>query len=303
MKNFDIVSFDGLTLKGWLFDNIVNPKGVVQITHGMAEHGKRYFEFAEFLNANGYVVYVYDQRGHGETCGNVQDVGKVGSGDNFIACVKDQGEVSCALKELYPKPKFIVFGHSYGSFLTQKYIQTYDFADKAIICGSSMMTGFLPSVGKLIASVGGTFKGKDAKAHMIANMSFGGYEKHFAKLGETGKNSWLSRDTAQVQKYNDDEYCGSTFSFGFYKSFFNGFTSLYTDKGLAKINKSMPILLISGSEDPVGDYSKGVENLCKKYLECNLNVEMKLFPEMRHEILNEIGNEEVYNSILTFIEK
>lgn len=303
MKKIDISSFDGLTIKAYLYDNIINPKGVVQITHGMSEHAMRYDNFAKFLNSNGYIVCTYDQRGHGATCGAPEKVGEVGIGDNFLSCVKDQGEVSCYLKDIYPNLKLFLFGHSYGSFLTQKYIQTYDFADKAIICGSGMQKGALLNAGLAIAKIGNKFKGKNAQAHIIANMSFGGYEKHFAKLGDNRKNSWLNRSIAEVEKYNADPYCGRVFTFGFYKSFFSAFKTLFLQKNIQSIDKSLPILMISGKEDPVGDYGKSVEELCKLYMNEGLDVSLKFFPDMRHEILLEDGNEDVYDHILTFLEK
>ncbi len=303
MKNINITSFDGLEIKAFLYDNIVVPKGIVQITHGMSEHAKRYDDFAKFLNDAGYIVCTYDGRGHGETCGDPEKVGEVGIGDNFTSCVKDQGEVSCFLKDLYPDLKLIIFGHSYGSFLTQKYIQTYDFADKAIICGSGMQSGALLNAGLAIANIGAKFKGKNAQAHIIANMSFGGYEKHFKKLGDNRKNSWLNRNIEEVEKYNADPYCGRVFSFGFYKSFFSAFKSIFKKEAIANIEKDLPILMISGADDPVGDYGKSVEALCKLYLDSGLDVSLKLIPEMRHEILLETGKEVVYDAMLNFIEK
>ncbi len=303
MKNIEISSFDGLTIKGYLYDNIVVPKGMVLITHGMSEHAKRYDGFAKFLNAAGYIVCTYDLRGHGATVGDSEKVGEVGIGDNFLSCVKDAGEVSCYLKDLYPNLKLIVFGHSYGSFITQKYIQTYDFADKAIICGSGMQTGALLKAGQMIAGIGSKFKGKNAQAHIIANMSFGGYEKHFAKLGDDRPYNWLNRNTDEVAKYNADPFCGRTFTFGFYKSFFGAFKTLFKKSAVANIEKDMPILMISGKDDPVGDYGKGVENLCKIYMEQGLDVSLKLYPEMRHEILLEHGKEEVWDNVLVFLEK
>ncbi len=303
MKKIDVTSFDGLVIKGYLYDNIVVPKGIVQITHGMSEHAMRYHDFATFLNNAGYIVFTYDQRGHGETCGDPKKVGEVGLGDNFSNCTKDQGEVSCFLKDLYPNLKLIVFGHSYGSFLTQKYIQTYDFADKAIICGSGMQKGALLEAGLAISKIGEKCKGKNAQANLIASMSFGGYEKHFAKIGDTEKNCWLSANKENVEKYNADPWCGRIFSYGFYKSFFSAFKTIFKPKAIANIEKDLPILFIAGKDDPVGDYGKSVESLCKLYMDAGLNVSLKLFDGMRHEILNEEGKENVYDAILTFIEK
>ena len=304
MNKIDFLSFDETIIKGYLYDDVTNPKGIVQITHGMAEHGKRYDDFAQFLNKNGYIVFLYDQRGHGETCGDLKKLGQVGLEDFFLSCVKDQGEISAYIKDKYPNLKFILFGHSFGSFVTQKYIQTYDFPDKVILSGSGKQTGFIPFMGKIVAKLTKTFKGKDAQAKLITNMSFGGYEKHFAKEGDPLKNNWLSSDQSQVEKYNGDPLCGATFSAGFYDSFLSAMKTLYTPKGLSKIPQEIPILIISGADDPVGDYSKGVEALTKTYIDSGHdNVEMKLYPKMRHEILNETSNQTVYDDILLFIEK
>lgn len=188
-----------------------------------------------------------------------------------------------------------------GSFILQDYIQRFG-ADinKAIICGSNG-----PSVknklGAPIIRTVARFKGRDYRSKFVHDLAFGGYNKQF-KPGRT-EFDWLSRDEQQVDLYAADPYCGYMPTVGFYAEFVKGINRLNKHKFLNKVPKDLPILLIAGSKDPVGNNGKGVRKLERIYKKYGMNVTAMLYEDMRHEILNEVGKQQVYDDILSFLQK
>lgn len=293
MKEQVFISFDGTPLHLYVFDNVENPKGVVQIAHGMQEYMRTYFEFVEFLNRNDYVVVGFDERAHGKTAGEIKKLG-ICESDLFGNIVKDQIFLSHSIKESCDLP-LSFFGHSYGSFIAQKYIQECDFWDKTILSGSSYMKTPLIKFGKVFASIGTFFKGPTKTAKLIEKMSFKNYQKHFSS------GSWITRDEQETKKFYEDELDGTPFSYGFYKNMFTNQLKLYDKKNLKCIDKKKPLFLISGDQDPVGEFSKGITKLYRLYETLGLNVRLKLYPDCRHGLVQEQNKQEVFEDILTFI--
>ena len=289
-------SFDKTKIYFYKWDDVENAKGVVQIIHGMAEHAGRYEDFAKMLNKSGYIVFADDHRAHGRTSGE-EGLGKYDGEDLFLDTLKDEIFISKKLKDEYDLPLYI-FGHSYGSFITQNYIENSNLYDKAIICGSALMKNRLDvKFGKMIAKITMKNKGKDAPAKLIEKINFGGYNKKV----KTG--SWLNTDEIEVKKYFADKFCGKPFSAKFYVDFFSAFSRIYKKENLKKIDKTKPILVISGKSDPVGSMGKSVTKLYNFYKNLGLNVDLKLYDNARHEILNEPIKESVYQDIIMFLEK
>ena len=297
MKQDFYESFDKEKIFIYVWDNVKNPKGIVQIFHGMAEHAGRYEDFAKFLNKNGYIVVADDHRAHGKTAGSPDKVGLYSLSSNlFYDTFIDELRISKALVKEYNLPLY-VFGHSYGSFLCQAYIEKSSYYSKAIICGSALMKDrFDVKMGKLVSLLTMKCKGKDAPAKLVAKLSFGKYDK------QVKKGSWLNTDENEVKKYYQDPYCGKIMSAKFYVDFFRTFDWVYKKSYMSKIDKSKPLLIISGKNDPVGSMGKSVKKLFKFYLSYDLNVKMKQYENARHEILNEPIKETVYQDILNFIE-
>lgn len=250
------------------------------------------------MNKHGYIVVADDHRAHGKTAGEPELVGIYNPTSNlFYDTLIDELRISKSLVKEYKLPLY-VFGHSYGSFLCQAYIEKGAYYSKAIICGSALMKDrFDVKMGKLVSLLTYKFKGKNAPANLVAKLSFGKYDKQ-VKVG-----SWLNTNEEEVKKYYADPYCGKTMSAKFYVDFFRTFDWIYKKEHINKINKTKPILLISGKEDPVGNMGKSVNDLYKFYLGCDLNVKMKQYENARHEILNEPIKETVYKDILSFIEE
>lgn len=293
----DIESFDGKKVfcREW---TIAKPKAVVMIFHGMVEHSGRYHEFAKFLNAKGYNVFCFDLRGHGETADGVENI-SLYDGDLFADCVKDGMFFADMLLEKYKLP-LVVMGHSFGSFLLQSFIQQYHKHNIAIFSGSACMKGQASvAMGKCVAGITKLFHGKNAKCKMIYKMSFGAYGKPFKN------GNWLSRDEKNWEEYARDPYCGTVCSANFYLSFFKNLQKIYNPKLLRNIDLDVPLLITSGSADPVGGKNaKLVAKLENMYRNLGVEiVEYKVWDDARHEILNEINKKEVFEYIASFIDE
>lgn len=276
-------------------------KGNVVILHGMAEHHERYARFIEFLCDNGFDVYTYDHRGHGkdrkfEELGHFADKGgyKLVTGD-AIALLK-------YVKASGRGPRTILFGHSMGSLIARNVIEQYDEMDAAIICGTAHMGGFISTMGLFMADIIKFFKGAHHYSPFLSNLTTG--YKDFAKISDRTAFDWLTRDNNIVGAYINDPYCGYLCTAAFYRDLIK-LTQLASRPSLIrKVRHDLPILVISGSHDPVGGYGTGVSkyfSLLQKYgfdkSDCTI------YEECRHELLNELNSEKIMNDILGWIDK
>lgn len=305
MKTEKFKSFDGTVLQCYVWDEVNNPKGVVQISHGMAEHARRYDNFAKFLNSKGFVVFADDHRAHGQTSTKQSNVMKYGyhKGNIYFDTVQDEVAITKYLKDKYNRP-VVYLGHSYGSMIGQRYIQEDTERAGAILSGSACMKGGLLNVGAALANMQYKMLGGDKIANLLNTMSFGSYNKPFKKEKDKGDFGWLSRNPEQVKKYILDEQCGYVMSIAFFKFFLNGLKESYKEENLKKIDLSKPIAIFSGSCDPVGGNGKLISKLNEQYKALGVkDLSFKLYENARHEILNEINNQEVYNDMLEAIEK
>lgn len=299
MNTCKMKAFDGAEIHVTFWDNVENPKGAVQISHGMAEYAERYDDFAQFLNTNGYIVFADDHRGHGYTVG-AGNQGVV-HGDSWEQTLNDMGQLTDFIKSRY-KVDVVLLGHSYGSFLSQAYIQRYgDKINGVILSGTSYMKNPLTKIGSIIANVQTALLGEEKPAKLMNTLSFSAYDKPFKE--ENRRFAWLSRDKEQCEKYVADAFCGYVMSLGFFKSFLNGVQKIYGANDFVRIPSGLPILITSGAMDPVGEYGKSTTKLYNAYKDAGKNVEIKLYEDARHEILNETNRNEVYKNMLSFIEK
>lgn len=277
-----------------------NAKGVVQIVHGMCEYKERYEGFIDYLTQNGYIVFAHDHRGHGGSVTANENLGYFGD-KKGEAIVDDAALVTDEIRRLYPGLSVTLFGHSMGSLVVRAYIQKYEEKiDKLIVCGSPSKNS-LAGFGLMLNGVISAFRGKKYRSRLMANASTGGGDDKFP--GE-GKNAWLTRDKTVVEKYNADEKCNFVFSCNGFSNLLHLVKNAYKKKKYPVKHSDLPIFFMAGADDPV----IGSE---KKWLEAQQflrdvgykNVTGKLYPKMRHEILNELGKEQVYADALAFIEK
>ena len=297
MKHMELRTFDDKINTVSVWDEVDNKIGAVVIVHGMAEHADRYDDFAKRLNREGYVVLADNHRGHKF---NPDGERGIVAPDSFENSVRDIKSVVDYAKQTYGVGVALL-GHSYGSFLSQRYLELY--ADTVVCCilsGTAYMKGALVGMGKIIAGLQRFFVGGEKTGKLIDKMSFGAYNKPFESQGQ--RFAWLSRDRKKVAEYEADEYCGYPLSIDYYYYFFRSIQKMYSD-AVKSVPADLPILIAIGSDDPVSNKGVLAEKLYKFYLQNGLNVELKVYPGARHEILNEINRAEVYNDFVAFIDK
>lgn len=297
MKERQLTMKDGhrLFYRIWEVDN---PKASVHINHGMAEHSYRYDDFARFLNSHGYVVYAQDHRGHGRTA-EEDEKGWFSHQDGWSIVVDDAFSIDEKIMEDYPEIPHFLFGHSMGSFITRismaRHSEDYD---AVVICGTGAHQGLLGRIGQMLARSHVKKWNSKMRDPDLDKLAFSSYSKRFK--GE-GKFAWLSRDRKEVEKYENDPFCGFVCSSKFYDDLIELSNQANNANEVKKVRKSLPVFIISGTDDPVGGYSKGVRKVYSLYKNAGIeNVQLKLYDGGRHEILNEINKDEVYQDIVAF---
>ena len=290
MKEIKFNARDGKILMCSLWDNVPHPVGVVQIIHGMDEHVIRYDRFAIFLNKHGYIVFGDDHRAHGRTAGVATNIGKTnGERDLFTATVDDEIEITKYLRRKYKLP-VLLFGHSYGSFITQRIIQEPNLAAAgACLSGSAKYPLALLAPMATAAFIGMKLFGPDAPARFL---------EYFSPIrGRTMRgDSRLTRDTVQVAAHDADPMRAQYFSYGFYYSLFKNLIKL---SGYA--NQKLPMLIISGGRDMVSLNGRFANSLYRMYRAGGVeNLTFIIYPGARHELLMETNFAQVQRDVLKF---
>ena len=274
------------------------PIGVLQIVHGMAEYIDRYDNFAKYMTEHGFNVIGHDHLGHGHSVSDERDYGFFAeeNGDKII--IEDMHSVTQYSREKWEELPNFILGHSMGSFCLRQYLTKYsNDVFGAIIMG----TGWIPSaaalLGKTIATNTCKSKGSHTVNPLLIKLTLEPYNKPFAP---TRTNcDWLSRDEKQVDLYVNDKLCGFDFTAGAYKDFFTILEKIAKNRQLIGMRKSLPILITSGSVDPVGG-KKACEKLNAQYKRCGID-DVKLWENNRHEILNELDKNDVYRYIYNWL--
>lgn len=276
------------------------PIGVLQIVHGMAEYIDRYDNFAKYMTEHGFNVIGHDHLGHGNSVSDERDYGFFAeeNGDKII--IEDMHSVTQYAREKWEELPNFILGHSMGSFCLRQYLTKYsNDVFGAIIMG----TGWIPSaaalLGKTIATNTCKSKGSHTVNPLLIKLTLEPYNKPFAPARTNC--DWLSRDEKQVDLYVNDKLCGFDFTAGAYKDFFTVLEKIAKNRQLIGMRKSLPILITSGSVDPVGG-KKACEKLNAQYKRCGIDdVTLKLWENDRHEILNELDKSDVYDYICTWL--
>lgn len=298
MKKTRFTSFDGKELTCFLWDDAVNPKGVIQLVHGLTSHTSRYADFAPRLNAAGYLVFGDDHRMNGHTAG-LENLGIAGP-TTFDDNVADELAITKKLKVDYGLPVQL-FAHSYGSFIAQRYIERGgDLIDGVLLSGSAYMGGRMLLMGRFLTGlqrlVGLTYK----PAHYFFNRTFVANDAFFP--GEDIAHAWLNRDPEKVKLYNADPYCDFVMTNGFFYALMRGLSDAYKPDNLARIPKELPIRIMSGERDPVGGMGDKVRQLYALYQDLGLNADMLLYPEVRHELTGDPDEDRIIADMLAFFD-
>jgi alpha-beta hydrolase superfamily lysophospholipase len=278
-------------------------RAIVQIAHGMAEHAARYERLAKALCEAGIGVFANDHRGHGKTAGDMEAVGFFAEADGWDLVVGDMRQLTRIIREENPGVPVFLLGHSMGSFLSRTYITHYGSeVNGVILSGTGGDPGLLGKVGLLVARWEKWRRGPRTKSPLLNNLSFGGFNKAF-KPNRTDFD-WLSRDEAEVDKYVADPFCGGIFTAGFFVDLIGGINFIHGAEQIAKVPKDLPLLLFSGSLDPVGDNTKGVRQVYDGYKKAGItDVTVRFYDGGRHEMFNETNRDEVFGDVIQWIDE
>ena len=279
-----------------------NILGAVHILHGMAEHGQRYDRFALYLNSIGFAVYAQDHRGHGQSASD-DDLGWFAAKHGWQRVVQDTIEISEFIKKENPGVKLFLFGHSMGSFIARSVIvERDDLYTGVILSGTATSKGLIGKVGRLIASTRSLFNGGKKPDSLLDTMSFGSFAAQFEER-ETDFD-WLSKDSVEVKKYIDDPLCGFICSSRFFVDLLDGVDTANSVSKANNIRKDLPLFIISGENDPVGEFTKGVSKVFDLYQGVGISdLEMTLIKGGRHELLNETNYDEIHTIIGSWLTK
>jgi len=277
-------------------------RGVVQIAHGIAEHINRYDGFMQFLAQHGFVAVGNDHLGHGQSVTDSKELGAFAKENGWEYVLNDMNKLYELTIEKYPDVPYIFFGHSMGSFLIRHYVILHpNQPAMVLLSGTGHQGKLLTYGGHTLSKFFVKIFGSDKVSNFLNNIAFGSYTKGIENLRTS--SDWLNRDPVEVDKYINDPLCGFIPSNGMFCDMSGGIIFITNSKNIEKMNKTVPIFLISGSDDPVGEYGKGVERAYHAFKDAGIeDVQMKLYPGARHEILLELNHDEVYSDILNWIE-
>ena len=298
-KEFYFPSKDGMTqihVVEWIPEGEV--KAVLQIAHGMVEHIARYDSFAAYLSEHGIYVVGNSHLGHGKSLISSEKMGYFAAPNGNECVVGDIHQLRTLSQKKYPDVPYFVMGHSMGSFLMRQYLGMYgEGLSGAIIMGTGEQPDPILAAGKLVCKLIAAFKGWEHRSAFVNSLVIGGFEKEMGK-------GWLSRNEENVKKYAKDPMSGFVFTLNAFYHMFDGMSKMNAQEKSGKLPKELPVFFVAGAEDPVGAHGKGVETVYKRYVSKGAKcASIKLYPEDRHEILNEVDKDMVYQDLLDWILK
>lgn len=270
---------------------------ILQIVHGMAEYIERYEDVACYFAEKGILVTGDDHLGHGKSVPEGGIYGYFCEQDPATVVVRDVHRLKKMTQEDYPGIPYVILGHSMGSFILRNYLFRYGSGIQgAIVCGTGSKPQALVHVCRAMAAVQGVFLGQKHVAKLMDKLAFGSYNKM------VGEGYWLCRDNKVVEAYAADPLCGFTFTVNGYRTLFDLLYRLNRRENLEQMPKELPVLFIAGDKDPVGDMGKGVEKAVDDFRKAGMeHIALKLYPEDRHEVLNELDKLKVYEDIYPWI--
>lgn len=290
----------GLYRYRWLPDG--EPKAVVVVVHGMAEHAGRYRRFGHVLTDRGYAVLAYDQRGHGHTAAGEDELGFIAERGGWDLLVDDLRAVVTQARADHPGLPVAVFGHSMGSLVTRTFIQRHgDLVQAAVLSGTASDPGMMGRVGRLVALTERRVRGPRARSRLMDKLTFGSFNKAFAPARTDF--DWLSRDPAEVDLYLEDPLCGVVSTTSFFIDLIDGATAVSDPRQVAGVPAGLPILLVAGALDPVGGQGTGVRAAAERFAQAGVgDVTCTLYASARHEILNETDRDEIEDDIAGWLD-
>lgn len=301
-SEFTFLSTDGVTqlhAVQWLPDS--NVRAVLQLVHGVAEYIMRYDPFASFLTEHGFAVVGHDHLGHGLSVAEGAPrlyFGPRGSWDWVVSDIRTLQEQT---RHQYPDVPYFILGHSMGSFLLRTYLARYPgTVDGAILMGTTHMNAIVLAGAKLFAAIECLRVGEQNPSAAVLKLSFGAYNRKFAP--NRTPYDWVTLSRATVDTYLTDPMCGENPSMGLFREMQAGMAFMGRPETVRQMDPDLPVLFVSGAMDPVGGLGRGVEKAFRLFQNNGMrNVSMKLYPQLRHEILNEDCKEDIFRDLLQWL--
>ena len=277
------------------------PRGIIQLAHGMCEYVQRYDAWARRFCEAGYIFCGNDHLGHGNTAASPDELGYTARRNGAAYLVEDLHTLTVLIKKDHPGVPVVLYGHSMGSFAARAYLARYGAEVSAAIISGTAGAGAPTGLGKLLAHTVAAFKGDHHRSKLLTAVAFGGYNGKFKE--EDCHQSWLTRDPQVQEAYAKDAFSKFIFTTAGYDTLFSLLGEVSKRSWAKKVPKTLPVMLLSGDMDPVGNYGKGVRQIHERLLSagCKRTV-LKLYENGRHEMHNEINRNEVFADILTFLE-
>ena len=295
----EILSSDGVhTLRGFALVP-ENPKGIFQIAHGMTEHIGRYEAFMRYLTDHGFIACGYDHLGHGTTAESESEHGYFAKKDGHKLLCEDVVLFGSAMKKDYPDLPLILLGHSMGSFIVRMAVRKHPNACDALIIMGTSGKNPLAFPGLAVSRLIRNIRGEKFISKVVLGVAFSSYNKY---MESDHPFAWLTRDKEELKKRDSDPFCAFAFTVSAMCDLILLQSRCNKRDWFRSVPKDLPILLISGENDPVGNYGKGVREVARSLQRAGVkDVCLKLYPDMRHEILNELGKETVWEDILRYL--
>ena len=278
-------------------------KGVIQILHGVTEYIFRYRNFAEYFTSRGFIVCGNDHKGHGTSLSTDGTPMYLGDKGAWFECVEDIHNLYTKIKAEYPDVPYVMLGFSMGSFMLRTALIQYpDMADAAIIMGTGHQDPISLGLAKFMAGQEEKKHGYNKTTAQIDALTFGTYNKKFEPYVDT-KFDWLCANKEALQEYMNDPYRGDSMTVGLFAEMISGMAFTARFSNIKKMYKYLPVLFLSGAEDPVGGYGKGVMKAVRAFEKAGIKmVQYKLYPGCRHDLFHEKCYKDVYKHIYEWIE-
>ncbi len=302
-ENFSFTSSNGVDIiNGFIVRKQFPPyKAIVQISHGMQEYADRYENFINFLANKGYVVVINDHLGHKNSVSSKNNLGFMADKDGYKHVLNDLATISGRVRKNFPELKLFLLGHSMGSFYARVFAAKFPYLLDGIIISGTGGKNKMLSIGKTVINIAIKLKGTKYRSKFITKLIFGNFQSKI-KNPKTGSD-WLSRDEDVVEKYINDEYCNFIFTLSGYRDLITINSIANSNRCFEKTKKDIPYFMFAGDMDPVGEWGNGVKEVYEKYKQFGVkDIKLILYPEGRHEMLNEINREQVYSDVANWLE-
>ena len=293
---------EGETIYGRAYIPYGEVKGIVQFAHGMCDYGERYEDFFRELTDCGYIAAYADHLGHGNSVRSLDDLGYFSARDGYKKVVDDFNTFYGILDEKFPNDKHYVIGHSMGSFIVRYFMAAYRRPMAGAILMGTSGPNPLAGIGAGLAAGIALVRGGYYRSSFLEKLAFGSYNKHIED--PVSAWDWLSRDENAVYDFDTDELRNQTFTASGFKDLFSLVRIVNLNTFIDDTPKELPILLLSGDEDPLGNYGKGIRKLEDIFHSLDFrDVQSVLFRGARHELCHELNREEVFETVIDWLNR